>query len=268
MISSYLRLLLVSALILLECHGFFRDYSSWIGSSSRGRHSSGSYSLFIFRSRGTTENVTTGKGGSIRRKKLNKGSPSTENPDTTSSTAIDSQFNHILEKMDSEEDPNKLADILIKAMTISQKPKKQASPVTVQPPNPKAEFTRVVNIEQIPRKRSILCKLLVKEHEKASVAKRFNVPQILHFSANVTMTWRDTHSLLISGSVEGQIGYGNNEILAPDTITTQFETLLLNNINTNDVLRFEDEKEYDDEIKADGNIDIAEIACQYFEMEI
>lgn len=204
---------------------------------------------------------------------------------TGNSSGVMGRNTALLEKMNSEQDPNKLADILINAIVKEPKKKKVPSsssevPTSVTSPSSSsksssstssvrsAEFKRVVNIAQIPRKQSILCKLMVKDHEKVSLAKRFDVPEILFFAANLTLTWRDAHSLSISGSIEGHIGYGDNEILSPDAITTQFDTLLLNNVNTNAVLKFEEEKEYDDEIKADGNIDLAEIACQYFEMEI
>ena len=52
------------------------------------------------------------------------------------------------------------------------------------------EFSRVLNVGQIPERRPVLCKLLAKEKERAGLALRFDIPEITYFSANVTISRR------------------------------------------------------------------------------
>ena len=44
---------------------------------------------------------------------------------------------------------------------------------------------------KVPVRRPVLCKLLAKENERAGLAARFDIPELIYFAANVTVTRRD-----------------------------------------------------------------------------
>jgi len=58
------------------------------------------------------------------------------------------------------------------------------------------------------------------------------------------------------------------EILDIEIIKSNFETILLNNAENEEILSIDDETDYDDEVKKDGNIDIGEISSQYLALEL
>ena len=89
------------------------------------------------------------------------------------------------------------------------------------------EFSRVLNVGQIPGRRPVLCKLLAKESERAGLAERFDIPELTYFAANVTVSRRDAGSLVVTGDIEAHIKGG--ELMEPEVIESDFETLLLDN---------------------------------------
>jgi hypothetical protein len=52
----------------------------------------------------------------------------------------------------------------------------------------KPEFSRIININQIPQRKSIICKLLARETERKGLEKRFDIPSLILFNANVTIS--------------------------------------------------------------------------------
>lgn len=89
------------------------------------------------------------------------------------------------------------------------------------------EFSRVLNVGQIPGRRPVLCKLLAKESERAGLAERFDIPELTYFAANVTVSRRDAGSLVVTGDIEAHIKGG--DLMEPEVVESDFETLLLDN---------------------------------------
>jgi len=92
---------------------------------------------------------------------------------------------------------------------------------------PKIEFSRVINIEQIPERRPVLCKLLAKENERSALAIRFDIPKIEYFGANVTISRQSSSSILVEGKFDARVRFG--ELLDIESIVGEFDTVLLNN---------------------------------------
>lgn len=127
-----------------------------------------------------------------------------------------------------------------------------------------AEFSRVVNVDQIPPKRPVLCRIIAKENERIGLAQRFDIEEITYFGANITLSRHDENTIFAEGNLKAVWKAGAT--LDPDTITCDFDTTILDTKNGD--LNFEEEMDYDDEIRSDGNIDIGEIASQYLSLEI
>ncbi|KAJ1438515.1 hypothetical protein B484DRAFT_392269 [Ochromonadaceae sp. CCMP2298] len=126
------------------------------------------------------------------------------------------------------------------------------------------EFSRVINVGQIPRAKPVLCRLLAKEAERQGLCARFDIPQLPYFAANVTLSRRDEHSVLVVGSIEAHVKSG--EMMDVEVLRSDFDTLLLNNEGGD--LNIEDETDFDDEVGPGGEIDIGEIAAQYLALEM
>lgn len=129
------------------------------------------------------------------------------------------------------------------------------------------EFSRILNIGQLTGDRPVLCKLVAKETERMGLAARFDIPELLHLAANVTIVRRDTSTIYVEGVLEASISYLVNE---PETLTATFDTLLLDNVGKADdtTLSFDDNTDYDDEVDEDGNVDVGEIVAQYLSLEL
>ena len=69
--------------------------------------------------------------------------------------------------------------------------------------------------------------ILWKEIERRNLAERFDIPQLELFSANITLRRRDSVSIVVEGSIEAHIRFG--EQLDIEIISNNFDTLLLNN---------------------------------------
>lgn len=145
--------------------------------------------------------------------------------------------------------------------SVAKKPKKK---VRLAPPSP--EFSRVVNIANIPERKSVLCRLVANPKECNSLAERFEIPEILSFASNVTVTREMSGiGLYVEGDFVVEIGSGS-ELLPTTEIVSSFETNLL--INVDGSMSFEEATDYDDEVDESGDIDIGEIAAQYFGIEM
>lgn len=163
---------------------------------------------------------------------------------------------------------DELADMVpLKKMRASAGTKKtkkaKPKPIPLKP-----EFSRVLNIGSVPEKRPVLCKLLAKPSECAGLAERFDIPELSYFSANVTVRRQDPYTILVEGSIEAHISAGSKSILPPQEIFSSFETLVLDTISGTGGMSFDDATDYDDEVAANGDIDIGEIAAQYFSLEL
>lgn len=91
----------------------------------------------------------------------------------------------------------------------------------------KSEFSRIVNVIQIPRRNGIKCRLLAKENEREKIDERFATAfNLTYFAANITALWKDETSILVKGNFEARFYY---DIDPNDPLTTKdsFETLLL-----------------------------------------
>jgi hypothetical protein len=104
------------------------------------------------------------------------------------------------------------------ALYMAKKKTKRKAPTT-------PEFSRVLNAEQVPPNRPVLCRLVAKEVERAGLAERFDLPNITYFAANVTASRPDSGSVLIEGSLEAHIKVA--ELSRLDRITSTFDTMLL-----------------------------------------
>ena len=67
----------------------------------------------------------------------------------------------------------------------------------------------------------------MKETERRNLAERFDIPKLELFSANITLRRRDGVSIVVEGSIEAHIRFG--EQLDIEKISNSFDTLLLNN---------------------------------------
>lgn len=129
------------------------------------------------------------------------------------------------------------------------------------------EFSRVINVAQISPLKPISCRLLARPEERAGLSLRFDVPELAYFASNVTLARSEEYSIRITGQFEGRVNYG--KLSSVDSITGEFETLLLNNAEgSGSGMRLDDAEDYDDEVGAGGNIDIGEISAQYFSLEL
>ena len=144
---------------------------------------------------------------------------------------------------------------------VAKKPKKK---VRLAPPAP--EFSRIVNIANIPERKSVLCRLIANPRECSSLAERFEIPEIVSFSSNVTVS-REMGGvgLYVEGEFAVEIGSGS-DLLPTTEIASTFETNLL--VNLDGSMSFEESTDYDDEVGESGDIDLGEIAAQYFGIEM
>ena len=112
----------------------------------------------------------------------------------------------------------------------------------------------------------MLCRLLANELECAALAKRYDIPEVVNFGANVTVV-REINGmgLLIEGNFCVEIGSGS-DLLPTTDIRGHFDTNLL--INVDGSLSFDEATDYDDEVDESGNVDLGEIAAQYFGIEM
>ena len=141
----------------------------------------------------------------------------------------------------------------------------------ILPPQP--EFSRIVNVGQVPPNgRPVLCRIIAKEKERLGLSKRFDIDELTFFSANVTLTRRDSNSVHVTGNFEAQMKVA--ELVPAEVLMGEFDTLLLDNSGNggsyggDSYLDFSSNMDYDDEVGADGSIDIGEIASQYFSLEM
>lgn len=183
---------------------------------------------------------------------------------------------------------NPLTRVLCSGYDYDEEPKEKRRGPVVTP-----EFSRIINISQLPKRGSIACRLLAKPEEREKIAKRLKVPfELRYFAANTTIEWKDPQSLLIKGKYEAHQYLTSTRTRK---IVNSFETLLqyippppapetTSEENTKGKKHrgkgdesASDEKavaskypppkkmdDYDDEIGEDGNVDIGEIAIQYF----
>lgn len=129
------------------------------------------------------------------------------------------------------------------------------------------EFSRILNIEQLPPNRPVMCKLVAKETEKLGLANRFDLELISYFAANMTAVRADQRSILVEGSLEAHIKVA--EMAKIERVRSNFDTLLLDTTSAGVAgIDIEDAMDFDDEISDSGNIDIGEIASQYLSLEI
>jgi len=109
-----------------------------------------------------------------------------------------------------------------------------------------------------------LCKLLAKESERIALAKRLDIPEIVFLSANITLTRNDPITILVEGKLEARIKSG--EFMDPDVISSDFDTLILDDSSGTAGMALEDALDYDDEV-VNGEIDLGEIVAQYLSLE-
>ncbi len=98
------------------------------------------------------------------------------------------------------------------------------------------------------------------------LAARFDIPELIYFAANVTVSRRDPGSIIVTGDIEAHIKGG--ELMEPEVLEGDFETLLLDNTGSLSGVSFDEAMDYDDEVDKEGNIDLGEIAAQYLSLEL
>jgi hypothetical protein len=134
----------------------------------------------------------------------------------------------------------------------------------------KPEFSRILNVGSIPDKRPVLCKLLAKPAERQGLALRFDLPELSHFAANVTVQRQDPYTIRVEGTIEAHITTPS-ALLPPQEITGTFETLVLDSISSGaakGAVSFSEATDYDEEIAPNGDMDLGEISAQYFSLEL
>ena len=172
------------------------------------------------------------------------------------------------EEEDNDEELERLVDNLPSKRMRSAPSGKKARKVKAVPPRP--EFSRIINVASVPERRPVLCKLVAKPAEREGLSLRFDLPELSHFAANVTVRRQDPYTILIEGTIEAQITAAS-QLLPPQEISGSFETLVLDTVSSGaakDAMSFEDATDYDEEIAANGDIDIGEISAQYFSLEV
>ena len=128
------------------------------------------------------------------------------------------------------------------------------------------KVARIVNIASIPERKSVLCRLVANSKECKDLAERFEVPEIVKFASNITVS-RESNGvgLHVEGEFAVEIGSGS-DLLPTTEIASTFETNLL--LNLDGSMSFEEATDYDDEVDTSGDIDLGEIAAQYFGIEM
>jgi len=71
------------------------------------------------------------------------------------------------------------------------------------------EFSRIINIQQIPQLKPVLCRLLANDRERSQLSIRLDIPILLYFASNVTLIRKDERSILINGQFEAHLKSGN-----------------------------------------------------------
>jgi hypothetical protein len=124
------------------------------------------------------------------------------------------------------------------------------------------EFSRIVNLRDVPVRQPCLCRVAAKEHEVKLLAKRFSC-QLEQLHGNVTIV-RDkrTNTLTVQGDYLALV----REVyqLPPSVIKGNFSTTLLLPSGKTAAKCSLDDVEFDDEVPSSGNIDIGEVVAQYF----
>jgi hypothetical protein len=125
-------------------------------------------------------------------------------------------------------------------------------------------FQRIVHVSQIPRRRGIVCRMAAKDEELLSIARQCGfVYPLTMFQANVTLSWKDESKILIEGKFIGQPELSVGGLIARG----KFDTLLLCNYENPTPLKFSKSPDCDDEVDKSGNIDVGQIAVQYFDLQ-
>lgn len=111
-----------------------------------------------------------------------------------------------------------------------------------------------------------MCKLLAKDKERIGLAERFDIPELTYFAANVTVARQDPGTIVVKGTIEARMKGG--DIMPLEVITSDFDTMILDNTASPTGLSLDEAMDYDDEVDKDGNIDLGEIAAQYLSLEL
>jgi len=128
----------------------------------------------------------------------------------------------------------------------------------------KTEFSRIVHLSKVPRSKPVSCRLIAKETERRALSERFHLGELTYLAANVTLSRQPPSSVLIQGNIIAHVSYTYEN---PDILSEPFETVLLNNYDSGaERVAFEDAKDCDDEVAADGNIDVGEIVGEYLSL--
>lgn len=70
------------------------------------------------------------------------------------------------------------------------------------------EFSRIINIQQIPKLKPVLCRLLANNEEKLKLSIRLDIPILIYFASNVTLSRRDDRSIIVNGQFEAHLKSG------------------------------------------------------------
>lgn len=130
---------------------------------------------------------------------------------------------------------------------------------------PVPEFSRPLHISKISAKRAVLCKIIANENERKAVENRLGVRGLKLLAANMTLK-RDDNAILVAGKVRAELKY--SQAFPAEHVETSFLTKILNNHGSPIEVKFEENDEYDDQVDADGNIDLGEIAVNYLAIEL
>ncbi len=98
------------------------------------------------------------------------------------------------------------------------------------------------------------------------LAKRFNIQEVVYFSSNITLNRIDVNSIIVNGNYSA--GVKLSDLSKANLINGFFETVLLDNSISTVKIKYEDAKDYDDQVGSNGDIDIGEISSQYLGLEI
>ena len=86
--------------------------------------------------------------------------------------------------------------------------KKTSSPASKTTTAIIPEFSRIINIQQIPKLKPVLCRLLANNEEKLKLSIRLDIPILIYFASNVTLSRRDDRSILVNGQFEAHLKSG------------------------------------------------------------
>ena len=127
-------------------------------------------------------------------------------------------------------------------------------------------FSRPLHIDKVPSDETVTCRIRANDAERRAIAKELELEAVISLTANVTARYTNPRTILVSGiwKAEAQL---IKHIDSPDIFSEEFEMTWLTNHKAKEPVEYNYQK-WDDEVPSHGNIDIATIVLDHFEMNL